>query len=127
ADPAFAGDEATVKIAHLSRLRDLAQVSIDAAVKADEFKKRERAAVVFHLPTEDGARAVLAEAPEEALEFLMVSAISVEIGEGAAKASVVVTSHDECPRCRRSVSLQSASGLCERCEDVIGAISPVSS
>lgn len=127
ADPAFAGGEATLKIAQLSRLRDLAQVSIDAAVKADEFKKRERAAVVFHLPSDDPARGVLDDSHEEALEFLMVSSISVEPFSGAAKATVAVTSHEECPRCRRSLTLQLESGLCDRCEDVIRAVTPLSS
>jgi isoleucyl-tRNA synthetase len=43
AEAAYAGTTASDKIAQLSRLRDLAQVAIDAAVKADEFKKRESA------------------------------------------------------------------------------------
>ncbi len=125
ADPAFASDEATVKIGHLSRLRDLAQVAIDAAVKADEFKKRERAAVVFHLPVDDAARAVLSEAPEEALEFLMVSGVSVEDTDGPARATVAVTTHEECPRCRRSLTLNAASGLCSRCDDVVVSLAPL--
>ncbi|MEQ1839760.1 MAG: class I tRNA ligase family protein, partial [Verrucomicrobiales bacterium] len=125
ADPAFASDEATVKIAHLSRLRDLAQVAIDAAVKADEFKKRERAEVVFHLPTDDAARAVLNEAPEEALEFLMVSSISVESTDGPARATVAVTTHEECPRCRRSLTLHAGSSLCSRCDEVVVSLAPL--
>ncbi|NLT72425.1 MAG: isoleucine--tRNA ligase [Verrucomicrobiaceae bacterium] len=125
ADPAFAGDDATVQIGHLTRLRDLAQVAIDGAVKADEFKKRERAAVVFHLPGDDAARTVLVDTPGEALEFLMVSSFTVVDGDGPARATVAVTSHEECPRCRRSIELSSGGPLCGRCEEVVAAL-PVS-
>lgn len=124
AEAAFADRGASEKIAQLSRLRDLAQVAIDAAVKADEFKKRERAAVIFHLPADDPARAVLAEAGEEALEFLMVSACSVSDAAGEAHAAVAVTPHAECPRCRRSLPFV-ASALCQRCEDVVSTLEPV--
>lgn len=122
ADPAFAGDEATVPIGHLTRLRDLAQVVIDAAVKADEFKKRERAAVVFHLPGDDAARTILVDAPGDALEFLMVSSFTVVDGDGPARATVAVTRHEECPRCRRSIELSPDGALCGRCEEVVAAL-----
>ncbi len=116
AAPAFAAAEASEKVAQFSRLRDLAQVAIDAAVKADEFKKRERAAVVFHLPPDDPARALLESAPEEALEFLMVSSFALADAEGEATATVAATAHEECLRCRRSLPLV-ASRLCGRCEE----------
>ena len=116
--PGHAGTVATGKIDLLSRLRDLAQIAIDAAVKADEFKKRERASVVFHLPAGDPACAVLEESPGEALEFLMISAFSVSTTEGEARATVVPSSHEECPRCRRSLPVL-PSGLCLRCEEVV--------
>ncbi len=124
ADPAFSGSEASDAIAQLSRLRDLAQVAIDAAVKADEFKKRERAAVTFKLPAGDPAVVVLEAAPEEALEFLMVSSICVEATDGEAAASVSVSAEDECPRCRRSIPLAPSSELCPRCEGVMKNLAP---
>jgi isoleucyl-tRNA synthetase len=126
AEAAYAGTAASDQIAQLSRLRDLAQVAIDAAVKADEFKKRECAAVVFHLPADDPARAVLEASREEALEFLMVSSFTVSETAGEAKATVAATTHVECPRCRRSLPLV-ASGLCQRCEEVVAAFEPVAS
>lgn len=126
ADPAYAGGEATDRVAQLSRLRDLAQVAIDAAVKAEAFKKRERAAVEFHLPGDDPARAVLAESPDEALEFLMVSTYRLVTTEGEAHATVSPTPLEECPRCRRSLPLQ-PSGLCPRCETAVTAHQPVNS
>jgi isoleucyl-tRNA synthetase len=125
-EAAHAGTTASDQIAQLSRLRDLAQVAIDAAVKADEFKKRESAAVVFHLPAGDPARTLLEGSREEALEFLMVSTFSIADTTGEAKATVAGTSHAECPRCRRSLPLV-ASGLCQRCEDVVAALEPVAS
>jgi len=126
AEAADAGTAASDQIALLSRLRDLAQVAIDAAVKADEFKKRESAAVVFHLPADDPARVLLEASREEALEFLMVSDFAVSEGGSETKATVSATTHVECPRCRRSLPLV-ASGLCQRCEDVVSASEPVAS
>jgi isoleucyl-tRNA synthetase len=117
-DPAFADGSAVSAIEQLARLRDLAQVAIDAAVKSDQFKKRERAAVSFRLPPDDPARTVLEGFPEEALEFLMVSQFSLEDHAGPAQALVVVTPDPECPRCRRSLPLLPA-GLCARCDAVV--------
>lgn len=116
---AFAGKTATEAVEQLTRLRDLAQVSIDAAVKGEAFKKRERAAVQFALPADDPARAVLESAPDEALEFLMVSKFSVEDTAGEAAAEVQVTDEEECPRCRRSLPVSAGNGLCGRCDDVM--------
>ena len=120
-DPKFAHNEAGDAIEQLSRLRDLAQVAIDAAIKADQFKKRERAAVTFQLPAEDPARHVLEKSADEALEFLMVSSYSVEEAAEAG-ATVVETTEGECPRCRRSLPLVAGSGLCERCDSVMSGL-----
>lgn len=127
ADEAFSGEEASLAIEQLSRLRDLGQIAVDAAVKREEFKKREHAAVVFHLPADDPARAVLESKPDEALEFLLVSKFSIENAEGEASASVSATDESECPRCRRSIALESASGLCSRCDEVVGQLEPAAS
>ncbi|MEM7700114.1 MAG: class I tRNA ligase family protein, partial [Verrucomicrobiota bacterium] len=120
-DPSNDGTEATEQVAELTRLRDLAQVAIDAAIKADEFKKRERAAVTFQLPEEDPARDILSGDREVALEFLMISDFSVTLGEEAS-ASVAETSETECPRCRRSLPLADGEELCERCVDAMRVI-----
>src|SRR5690606_33140701 len=121
-DPAFAGSEASERVEQLLRLRDMAQTAIDTAVKSNQFKKREQAAVVFHLPADDPARAVLDAQPEEALEFLMVSTVSLA-DAGEASASVQVTVHEECPRCRRSIALVPDGELCARCAEVVEAMS----
>jgi isoleucyl-tRNA synthetase len=122
ADAAFSGEEASPAIEQLGRLRDLGQVAVDAAVKGEEFKKREHAAVVFHLPADDPARAVLESNPAEALEFLLVSKFSIEDATGEASASVSATDESECPRCRRSIALEESSGLCVRCDEVVGQL-----
>lgn len=122
-DSNFAGAEATEKIDTLSKLRDLAQVSIDAAVKSDQFKKRERAAVTYLLPEGSDSQKVLEEHPEEALEFLMVSSFTVEESKQEA-ATVLNTEEEECPRCRRSLPLEE-SGLCSRCDEVVQTLDPV--
>jgi len=119
-DPAHSGGEASGSVDELLRLRDLAQVAIDAAVKADEFKKRERAAVTFQLPSEDPARATLESSPEEALEFLMISSFTLETADEAS-ATVAETTESECPRCRRSLALDPDSGVCDRCAAALDA------
>lgn len=119
ADPEFSGTEATQQIEALHALRDLAQVSIDAAVKADEFKKREEAAVSFSLPADDPARDTLRDSPDDALEFLMVSTFDFETREGECCATVEKTNYPECPRCRRSIEPAPGSELCVRCYDVM--------
>ena len=97
-------------------------MAIDAAIKADQFKKRERAAVTFQLPADDPARHVLEKFADEALEFLMVSSYTVE--EAAeTSATVVETTAGECPRCRRSMPLVAGSGLCGRCDSVMSGLS----
>jgi len=121
ADPVFAKKTAEPSIDEMVRLRDLAQVSIDAAVKSDQFKKREQAAVTFTLPTDDPANALLKDHAEEVLEFLMVSTIAVETG-GSASAKVAITSYEECPRCRRSLPKSKDSDLCPRCDDVVATL-----
>ncbi|MEM7601218.1 MAG: isoleucine--tRNA ligase [Verrucomicrobiota bacterium] len=119
ASMSFAGTDATDAVEQLTRLRDLAQVAIDAAVKGEAFKKRERASVQFALPTDDPARPVLEGAPDEALEFLMVSKFTVEDTAGEAMASVTETDEAECPRCRRSLPVSADTGLCGRCDEVM--------
>ena len=122
-DPEFSGSDATQRVDQLSVLRDLAQVSIDEAVKGGRFKKREQAAVTFRFEPASTLKTWLEENEEEALEFLMVSSIAIEEGDSSA-ASVDVTVLDECPRCRRSIEKVSGSDLCERCDDAMSQLEP---
>jgi len=119
ADPAFAGSEASDQIAALSNLRDLSQVSIDAAVKSDLFKKREQASVTFAIPADDPAKGILETAPDDVLEFLMISKFSVGKTDRKSTATVQVTDHAECPRCRRSIESAPDSELCVRCDEAM--------
>lgn len=121
ADPDFAGDEAITAIEQLTRLRDLGQIAVDAAVKNDEFKKREHAAVEFLLPENDPARAILEGKPDEALEFLLVSKFTISSGDEA-EAKVAATDESECPRCRRSIPVNEENGLCSRCDEVVSGL-----
>jgi isoleucyl-tRNA synthetase len=117
----FSGDEATLKIQALTGLRDLAQVQIDAAIKNDQFKKRERSAVTFELPEKHPARDLIKNQLEDVLEFLMVSSVSItdQVSEKAA-ATVCETSLPECPRCRRSIAVSANhEECCERCAAVL--------
>ena len=118
ADPAFAGDDAIQKIEELTKLRDLAQIEIDAAVKAEAFKKREQAAIEFSLPENQPSRAILENHADEALEFLMVSKFDLGSAGDEPAATASVTDLGECPRCRRSI-LETGQELCPRCETAV--------
>ena len=117
ADPAFAGDDAIKKVEELTKLRDLAQIQIDASVKAEQFKKREQAAVSFGMPAEHPVRDVLENQAAEALEFLMVSRIGLGDAADELTATASATDLGECPRCRRSI-LESGE-LCARCSEAM--------
>jgi len=121
ADPEFSGTDATEKVAQLTRIRDAAQVSIDEAIKAGQFRKRERAALSIALAENDPARPQLAET-EDALEFLMVSNFEVVEGDGDPQVGVTETGDPECPRCRRSLPVGGNADhpdLCGRCAEVV--------
>ncbi|MCL4103682.1 UNVERIFIED_CONTAM: hypothetical protein GTU68_059761 [Idotea baltica] len=117
ADPAFAGDDATKLVEELTKLRDLAQIQIDAAVKDEQFKKREQAAVSFGMPAEHPVRDVLENQADEALEFLMVSRIGLGDAADELIATASATDLGECLRCRRSI-LESGE-LCARCSEAM--------
>lgn len=122
-DPAFAGSEATEQVEQLTRIRDAAQISIDEAIKANQFRKRERAALEIALASDDPARAALEET-RDALEFLMVSRFQLADGEAEPRATVGETDDPECPRCRRSLPIggnENHPDLCNRCGDVLAA------
>ncbi|MEX2578509.1 MAG: isoleucine--tRNA ligase [Verrucomicrobiales bacterium] len=126
-DAPSSGEEASARVEQLMALRDLAQTSIDAAVKGEKFKKREQAAVTFRMAAGSPLKEWIENNYGEALEFLMVSSISLEDGPGDIEASVMATSFDECPRCRRSIESAPDSDLCERCEDAMGQLETVAS
>ena len=117
----FEGSEATEQIELLTALRDLGQVQVDAAIKDDQFKKRERSAVTFRLPKDHPSRDLLENHQDDVLEFLMVSTASLE--KKASKeleAEVCETDLPECPRCRRSIAIApNHDECCERCASVL--------
>lgn len=121
-DPDFGGMEAIDMVRELLRVRDAVQARVDEAIKAGQFKKRERAAAVLSLREQDSLRGLLEQHRAEALEFLMLS--DVECGPADAAGGVELgvrvreTSHPECPRCRRSVPL-ATEDLCARCAEVV--------
>jgi len=123
-DGAFAEKSATPKIEQLLRVRDTAQIAIDAAIKNGQFNKRERAAITVSAPDNDPALTVLHNDREDALEFLMLSDFTVDTGNSDFGVSVAETPHPECPRCRRSIAPIDGSGLCARCAGVITSLEP---
>ncbi|MCB1064479.1 MAG: class I tRNA ligase family protein, partial [Verrucomicrobiae bacterium] len=124
ADPAFAGETATQQVAQFERLRDTAQIAIDEAIKAGQFRKRERAALSITLPADDPATSLLGKQREDTLEFLMVSGFTLVEGD-TTKITVAETIDPECPRCRRSLPLggnPDHAELCQRCAEVVTAL-----
>jgi len=118
-DPDFAGSDAVDTIQELHRVRDAVQAKVDEAIKADRFKKRERAAATLFLGESDPSRKILEDHHEEALEFLMLSDVTVEPHDaGELEVRVEETALPECPRCRRSVP-RVTEELCARCDEVV--------
>ncbi|MCB1078313.1 MAG: class I tRNA ligase family protein, partial [Verrucomicrobiae bacterium] len=124
-DSNFSDGQATGKIELLHKVRDEAQIAIDEAIKAGQFRKRERAGLTIEVSDADPVRPLLENHREEVLEFLMVS--DYQLGGGAEfKVRVAETDHPECPRCRRSLAVGAVAAhpdLCDRCADVMNTLS----
>jgi len=114
---AWAPGEVSEKVASLIDLRGVIQTAIEEQVQAKAFNKNNEAAVLVTVP-EDYACLTELNDREFATEFFILADLKVQHGsEIAAEASKTV--YEMCPRCRRYEPLLE-SGLCERCDEVIG-------
>ncbi|MCH7226124.1 isoleucine--tRNA ligase [Haloferula sp. A504] len=114
-DPAFAGGEATKKIARLLEIRHDVQQAIEERVKAKAFKKNNEASVKLVVKEGEPAYDLLND-ETFAKEFFIVAGFEVTVG-GEFSVKVEKADHGMCPRCRRYEPL--VDEVCERCAGVV--------
>lgn len=114
----WAPSEVSAKVAALLDARGMIQTAIEAKVQAKEFNKNNEAAVLVTVPADFVAMDELNNR-EFATEFFILADLKVQTGEELA-AEASATEFTMCPRCRRYEPLL-ASGLCARCDEVVGA------
>jgi isoleucyl-tRNA synthetase len=119
-DPAFAGGEATRKVARLLEIRHDVQTVVEERIKARAFKKNNEAVVRLTVREGEPVYAELND-PDLAKEFFIVAQFSVTPG-GEFAVEVGKTEHPMCPRCRR-YEPPGDDGLCARCDSVVARVS----
>jgi isoleucyl-tRNA synthetase len=118
ADPDFAPGEATKQAERLFEIKYVIQTAIESRVQAKEFTRNNEADVSLTIPESDAALLPLLNDREFATEFFIIAGLSASVGNELA-ATACKTGHALCPRCRKHEPLVQ-TGLCQRCEDVIG-------
>jgi isoleucyl-tRNA synthetase len=117
-DPAFAPGEETATADRLFEIKYTIQTAIEARVQAKEFSRNNEADVTLVVPESDAALLPLLNDREFATEFFIIAGLKATVGD-ALHAGACKTAFPLCPRCRKHEPLLD-SGLCERCDEVIG-------
>jgi isoleucyl-tRNA synthetase len=117
ANPAFAPSDATAQAERLFEIKYAIQTAIEARVQAKEFTRNNEADVSLTIPESDAALLPLLNDREFATEFFIIAGLTAEIGTELT-ATARKTELCLCPRCRKHEPVL-ASGLCQRCEDVV--------
>jgi isoleucyl-tRNA synthetase len=117
-DPAFAPGEATATAERLFEIKYTIQTAIEARVQAKEFSRNNEADVTLVVPESDALLLPLLNDREFATEFFIIAGLKATVGD-ALHASAFKTAFPLCPRCRKHEPLLD-SGLCERCDEVVG-------
>jgi isoleucyl-tRNA synthetase len=123
-DPAFAGSEATMRIALLQSVRDEVQKAVDIERKGKVIGSNLEAAVKLEVPDNAEFNSLI-EDRESVGEFLILSDFTVESLQGfLIKATVTRTSFQKCQRCWRHLPDIGVNAkhpaLCGRCAEVVG-------
>jgi isoleucyl-tRNA synthetase len=118
ADPAFAPGSATHQAGRLFEIKYVIQTAIEARIQAREFTRNNEADVDLTVPGDDAHLLPLLNDREFATEFFIIANLRATTGDSLA-ATARMTDHHLCPRCRKHEPLV-ASGLCARCDSVIG-------
>ncbi len=119
ADPNFAHGQASKDVERLFQIKAAMQTAIEAKVQAKEFTRNNEAAVTLTVPASDSHLLEMLNDREFATEFFIIAELSVTPGESLS-ATATKTELPLCPRCRKHEPVI-ASGLCQRCEDVVSA------
>jgi len=117
--PAFAPGEASATVERLFRIKGVIQAAIEARIQAKEFTRNNEADVTFTVADADADLLPLLNDREFATEFFIVAGLAATAGSGTS-ATVRKTDLPLCPRCRKHEPVV-ASGLCQRCHDLVNA------
>ncbi len=119
ANPAFAPSQVSKDVDRLFQIKAVIQTAIEAKIQAKEFTRNNEAAISLTLPASDAHLLEKLNDRDFATEFFIIAELTVtqgsELTATAAKTELAL-----CPRCRRHEPVL-ASGLCERCEAVVGS------
>ena len=120
ADPAFAPSQVSKDVDRLFQIKAVIQTAIEARIQAKEFTRNNEAAVELTLPASDAHLLEKLNDREFATEFFIIAELTATIGTELT-ASAKKTELPLCPRCRKHEPVL-ASGLCQRCEDVLSTV-----
>jgi isoleucyl-tRNA synthetase len=117
-NPVFAPGAISIAFERLFRIKAVVQTAIEARIQAKEFTRNNEADVSLTLPESDRDLLLVLNDREFATEFFIVANLTATTGAEMA-ASARKTDLPLCPRCRKHEPVLE-SGLCQRCEDVVG-------
>jgi len=93
------------------------QTAIETRIQAKEFTRNNEAAIKLTVPESDTHLLALLNDRDFATEFFIIAELTASLG-AELTASAKKTDLPLCPRCRKHEPVL-ASGLCQRCNDVI--------
>jgi isoleucyl-tRNA synthetase len=118
-NPNHAPGQVSKDVERLFQIKAAMQTAIEAKVQAKEFTRNNEADVELTLPESDKYLFVKLNDRDFATEFFIIAGLTVK--EGAElSATAKKTDLPLCPRCRKHEPVI-ASGLCQRCENVVSA------
>ena len=116
-DPAHAPSQVSKDVERLFQIKSEMQTAIEAKIQAKEFTRNNEAAVELTLPESDAHLLARLNDRDFATEFFIIAELTATTG-AELTATAKKTDLPLCPRCRKHEPLV-ASGLCQRCDDVI--------
>ena len=116
-DPAHAPSQVSKDVERLFQIKAAMQTAIEAKIQAKEFTRNNEAAVGLTLPESDTHLLARLNDRDFATEFFIIAELTATTG-AELTATAKKTELPLCPRCRKHEPLV-ASGLCQRCDDVI--------
>jgi isoleucyl-tRNA synthetase len=116
-DPAYAPSQVSKDVDRLFQIKAVIQTAIEAKIQAKEFSRNNEAAVELTIPESDAHLLAMLNDRDFATEFFIIAELTAATGTELA-ATAKKTDLPLCPRCRKHEPVV-ASGLCQRCEDVI--------
>ncbi len=119
ANPVFAPSQVSKDVERLFQIKAVIQTAIEAKIQAKEFTRNNEAAISLTLPESDAKLLEKLSDRDFATEFFIIADLAATQGPELS-ATATKTELALCPRCRRHEPVL-ASGLCGRCDEVVGS------